>query len=263
MRSKRNSEAADHTRATKRNGGSHSRLDARPIILTFGLLIIAVICVGAGIVVHEFRQRDLNEEGRTLAAIDLLLVQETEHTLQSVDLVLVNISAKLRTDGVLTAAAFAAQGAIATHEMLKSRLIGIPQLDAISLISATGQLISFSRAFPAPNINVADRDYFRALKSEPSDTVFISTPVRNRDTGTWTIYVARRISGSSGAFLGLVLGAIDRHYFENLYKDLQIGPGGAVSLWRRDRTLLARYPNRTHPGHVVETEHIAKIVQSR
>lgn len=251
-------------RAVPGDGGSNSGLDVRPIILAFGLLIIALIGIGVGIAIHEFRRRDLNEQRRALSAIDLLLVQETEHTLQSVDLVLVNISEKLSADGAVTAASFdATQKGSATYEMLKSRLIGIPQLDAISLVSATGKVINFSRSFPTPDINVTDRDYFRALKNMPSKTAFISAPVHNRDTGTWTIYLARRVSTSSGAFVGLVIGAIDLRYFESLYKDLQIGRGGAVSLWRLDGTLLARYPGgASDTGHTFAKEHIAKIAQS-
>ena len=250
--------------AVESDGGSNSGLDVRPIILVFGLLIIALIGIGVGIAIHEFRRRDLNEQRRALAAIDLLLVQETEHTLQSVDLVLVNISEKLSADGVLTAASFdTTQRGSATYEMLKSRLIGIPQLDAISLISATGKVVNFSRSFPTPDISVSDRDYFRALKSRPSNRAFISAPVRNRDTGNWTIYLARRVSTSSGAFVGLVIGAIDLHYFENLYKDLEIGQGGSVSLWRLDGTLLARYPGgASGAGVAFAKEHIAKIAQS-
>ena len=247
----------------KRNDGSGSGLDAKPIILTLGILIIALICIGVALAIHELRLRDLNEERRTLTAIDLLLVEETEHTLQSVDLVLVNVAEKLIADDLTTAKQFAAREADRpTYEMLKSRLIGIPQLDAVSLISAKGQLVNFSRSFPTPDVNVADRDYFQALKDKPSTRPFISQPVQSRNTGSWTVYLARRVTGSSGEFLGLVIGAIDLTYFENLYKTLQIGPGGAVSLWRADGTLLARYPSRPDIGHVFKTAHLAEVTQS-
>jgi signal transduction histidine kinase/CheY-like chemotaxis protein len=242
---------SDHDAAPKQNGGSSSGFDARPIILTLGILIIALICIGVTLVIYELRQRDLNEERRTLTAIDFLLVQETEHTLQSVDLILVNVAEKLAADGVTTAAELAeTQAGRSTYEMLKSRLIGIPQLDALSLVSDEGKIVNFSRSFPAPDIDVADRDFFQVQRAAPRNQLFVSQPFQSRATGRWSVYLARRINGPSGKFLGLVLGVIDLTYFENLYKTLQLGTGGSVSLWRSDGTLLVGYPNRSDIGQI-------------
>ena len=233
------------------------------LLFIFGILIILLVCAGAGLAIHELRLRDLNEERRTLTVIDRLLVEETEHTLQSVDLVLVNVAEKLIADNLTTPQQFAArESGRATYEMLKSRIIGIPQLDVVALVGADGRIVNFSRSFPTLDINVADRDYFQALKDTPSDRAFISQPVQNRATGAWTTYLARRVTSPSGQFLGLVIGGMELAYFENLYKTLQIGKGGAASLWRTDGTLLARYPNRPEIGHIFKTPHLAGAHQT-
>ncbi|MEI6159147.1 MAG: ATP-binding protein, partial [Roseococcus sp.] len=104
-------------------------------------------------------------------------------------------------------------------------------------------LINFSRYWPIPRVNVADRDYFKALRSDPNLHRFISEPVPNRGTGTLTIYMARRVSGPNGEFLGLILGAVEMTYFQNLYASLVQGAGRTIALFRTDGTLLARYPD--------------------
>ncbi len=223
-------------------------LDAKRIILTVGFLIMALIILGVGLTIHELRQRDMNEERRTLAAIDILLVQETEHALQSVDLVLINIADKLNADNLSSPRQFAARESDrTTFDMLKTRIIGVPQLTVVSLIGADGKLVNYSRGFPPADFQVTDRDYFKTLKDSPHEKVFISEPVQNRATGEWTIYLARRVTSASGRFLGLVIGGIDLDYFENLYRTLQLGPAGAISLWRSDGTLLARFPVEQGP----------------
>ncbi|MHB8886284.1 MAG: hybrid sensor histidine kinase/response regulator [Methylovirgula sp.] len=246
-----------------RKGVPGARLDARAMILVLGLSIIVLVCIGVAFAIYELRRRDLNEEQRTLTAIDLLLVQETEHTLQSVDLVLVNVAEKLIADDLTTAKQFAAKESDrVTFEMLKSRIIGIPQLDVVCLIGADGQVINSSRSYPPTNFTVVDHDYFQVLAHTPSDQAFVSQPVRNHVTGRWTLYLARRVNNASGKFLGLVIGGIDLAYFENLYKTLQIGRGGTVSLWRADGTLLARYPEHPGIGHIFKRAHLARADQS-
>jgi signal transduction histidine kinase len=208
-----------------------------------GLITIGAILGAALGATLELRYRDIADAKRELTSLDLLLVEETSRSLQSVELVLRSVQAKLAADGVTDAETYARKEAgHETYEFLQSRIAGIPQLDALTLIAADGHLVNFSRYYPIPEVNVADRDYFLALRDEATDKPFISEPVENRGTGTWTVYLAHRVTGKDGAFLGLILGAIDLGHFENLYRSLQLGDGGGVSLWRRDGMLLARYP---------------------
>ena len=88
------------------------------------------------------------------------------------------------------------------HFQLQDKIRDLPQIDALSLIDRDGNVLNFSRSWPTPVINVADRDYFVAHRDNPDLGPFISAPVRNRGTGTWTIYLARRVSDANGDFAG-------------------------------------------------------------
>jgi 3-mercaptopyruvate sulfurtransferase SseA len=53
---------------------------------------------------------------------------------------------------------------------------------------------------------------------------------------------AGTLSAADGTFVGLVLGAVETRYFTEFYRAIQLGRANAISLFRSDGTLLARFP---------------------
>jgi signal transduction histidine kinase/ActR/RegA family two-component response regulator len=212
-------------------------------LAALGVLAVATVAAVTALIVFELRIKEIDDGKRELTTLDVLLAEQTERALQSVDLILDSVIDDLRNQGVVTAAEFArAASGRGTHALLHAKTAGVPQLESVSLIAADGTLVNTSRAFPFLAVNVADRDYFKAMRDAPMERSYLSEPVKSRAGGNWTIYLARRANGPDGAFLGLVLGAIKLDYFQELYRSLQIGEGSSVSLWRRDGALLARHP---------------------
>ncbi|GGF15605.1 hypothetical protein GCM10011611_21760 [Aliidongia dinghuensis] len=229
--------------------------ESRPTrrLVVGGVLSAALVLAVTVFVILETRAKEIADAKRELMTLNLSLAEQTARAIQGVDLVLDSVIDQVKADGIETADDFQRLYAGAeTHRLLRSRVADVPQLDAVAMIASDGHLINFSRYYPIPTINVADRDYFSALGNMPTTRAYISEPVENRGTGTWTLYVARRVNGPSGEFVGLVLGAVDLRYFENLYHGLELGPGSGISLWRRDGTLLARYPSIEGVGRVFQ-----------
>jgi signal transduction histidine kinase/CheY-like chemotaxis protein len=220
----------------------------KPFVIWFGVLLIVLICIGAALAAYELRLRDISEAKRELRGLDILLVEETERSVQSVDLVLRSLQEKVAADGIVTPEAFS-RNLVGREmsEMLKARVTGIPQLDDVAFVSTDGRLINMSRDFPAPDVNLSDREYFLALKDQPADFAFLSAPLHSRTIGRLSLYLARRVSGPSGEFVGVVVARLDLAYFQNLFKALQGGKGDGVSLWRRDGTLIVYSPTLTDP----------------
>ncbi len=238
-----------------------SLLKPKPIIIGVGVLIMLLVCVVAGLTVRELRLRDMNDERHELAALDLLLAEETERTLQSVDLVLTSLQQDLALDGVTTPQEFTrVESDVTTYALLKSRIVGIPQLASVNMVGFDGRLVNSSTQNPAPDVSVAGSDYYGALRDSRGSGPYLSEPVQTGNR-TWVIYLARRIESPSGRFLGIVAAAIDLGYFENLYRALDIGGHGAVSLWRSDAMLLARYPTLAGVGHVFHIESFSGILR--
>ncbi len=103
-------------------------------------------------------------------------------------------------------------------------------------------MVNISRSYPPPQINVADREYFRHHQNDRSSLPFIGAPIVNRVNNEWTFTLTRRWEGPNGEFKGVAMGTLQIEYFEGLYSGLQLGNGLAVALARRDGILLARYP---------------------
>ncbi len=218
---------------------------SRPLrlLLLIGGLSVAVLLAATVHYIGSMHEREMEGAERELSTLNLSLAEQTTRAMQSVDLVLATIIDQMKSEGIATPGDYVRRmGGRDTHQMLRARISGLPQLDAVTMIAADGHLINFSRYYPIPPVNVADRDYFAYLRDHDTAEPFISEPVQNRGNGSWTIYLARRISGPDGSFVGLVLGAIELSYFERLYKALQPDGDGSISLWRRDGILLARYP---------------------
>ncbi len=208
-----------------------------------GALVCGLVAGGAALLLRDLREHDLADARRELATLNAVLAEETTRTFQGVDLVLKSVLEGLQAEGIDTGEDLARiKGDQATSLDLKAKAAGLPQLDAVTIISADGRLVNFSRFWPIPAVNVSDRDYFAHLRDRTDATPFLSEPIENRGTGTWTIYLARRIAGPDGAFIGIVLGAIDLAYFDRFYRSLDLGAQSAISLWRRDGMLLTREP---------------------
>ncbi|MDU2926371.1 hybrid sensor histidine kinase/response regulator, partial [Bradyrhizobium sp.] len=135
-----------------------------------------------------------------------------------------------------------------THLLLKEKIAGLPQIDAVTLIDAQGRLLNFSRYWPIPDVNISDRDYFKALKGDSALRSYVSTPVQNRGDGTWNIYFARRLDDGKGEFMGLLLGAMSVPYLENFFGSTALGLDASVSMIREDGILLAHFPPTSEIG---------------
>ncbi len=221
-------------------------LHPRRLLVLIGGLLIAALIVAASVTIWTTREKELRASERELTRLSLTLAEQTARTLQGVDLILLGLTDWIKMDGIATPDDFRRLlGTKEVNEMLAAKVHDVPQIDAISIIDDRGDLVNFSRFWPVPQINVSDRDYFVAHRDVRGLGPFISQPVRNRGTGTWTIYLARRVSGPNGEFLGLILGAMETRSFEEFYRAVSPGSEGTISLFRRDGTLLARHPDST------------------
>ena len=219
-------------------GGSARR--ATRLIGSVLIALLAATTLASGWILHERAIEDWRKE---LGNLSLVLAEHAAQTMASAYLVLNSIddiveSAGIRDQqGLLTA--FRNQQ---TQQMMRDRISGSPQIDVASIVAANGDVVTFTRAYPAPAINLADRDYFEHHRSSADRAVFFSQVVQNRGNGKWTFYISRRINGADGQFLGVVLVGISSNFFGDFFKNVSLGQHASVSLYRRDYTLLARWP---------------------
>ncbi len=178
----------------------------------------------------------------------LTVAQAVNQSMVSSDLILASINDSVSENGLSTPEGVRqALDTVATFDMLRARMAIAPQVDVTTIVALNGDVINFSRSFPPPPINLADRDYFRALVDDDSLDVFLGVPVRNRGTGTSTFYLARKLRGSDGRMLGVLLSGIHTSYFADYFERVALANGSTVSLFRKDGVLMARHPGREDP----------------
>ena len=217
----------------------------RPVryLILCGALLIAAIVVGTAIMVDNLRDRALFGSERELKNTALILAEQIDRTFQAVDLVQISVIERIQSLGITSSDDYARRiSSEDMHEMLKASTSGLVQIYAISVINADGRLLNFSRFWPVPDISVADREFFLALKSDPQLTSFVSLPAQNRTDRAWTMFLTRKVRGPNGEFLGLVLGAVELSYFEKLFASVSLGEGSSITLFRGDGALLTRFP---------------------
>jgi diguanylate cyclase (GGDEF)-like protein len=217
----------------------------RPIryLILCGVALIAAIVVGTAIMASNLRDRALFDSERELKNTALILAEQIDRSFQAVDLVQSSVIEKIQALGITSSEDYARRmSGQDVHLMLKASTSGVVQAYAISLINSDGHLINFSRFWPGPELSIADRIFFKAIKSDPRVTSYISESAHNRTDGARTLFLARRVAAANGEFLGLVLGAVELSYFDKLFASIALGEGSSIALYRGDGVLLTRFP---------------------
>ncbi|WP_031335953.1 hybrid sensor histidine kinase/response regulator [Rhodopseudomonas sp. B29] len=220
------------------------------VALRLTSIALVVTIIGTNLFfLSNLRESTLRTAEINLDRYNLTLAEEADRSFKSLDLVLSSVGDYLARKGVTDGPSYRrVMSDRDTHLMLKEKISGLPQVDAVTMIDPAGKLVNFSRYWPIPDVDVSDRDYFKALSSDPNLESYISIPVRNRGSGTWNIYLARRLNDPDGKFMGLLLGAISLQYFENFFAATALDTGMEVALVRDDDALLASYPHSPNLG---------------
>jgi hypothetical protein len=217
------------------------------------ILILLLLLTDVAVITH-LRQQELRNGEDQLKSLSLILAEQAERSFESVDLVLSSVAAMLAAEGVIDDASLAQKmTGHDVHLLLREKIGGLPQLAAVILFDADGKTINSSRTWPTPAIDISDRGYFQILKGDPGLKDYVTEPLQNRDTGTWTIYLVHQVRGANGEFLGLILGAMEMRYFEDFYRAISLGKGASVQLQRLDGVMLARFPQSGVIGKVFAT----------
>src|SRR6185503_6123342 len=189
----------------------------QPYLQPVNYLLVGAALLICGILVGSERE---------LKNTVLILSEQLDRSFQAIELV--QRSVIDRIGGVRSSADFTVRlDGDDVHAMLQDKVSGLAQVDAIGLVNADGILINASRdKHPPHGVSVADRDYFRTLKSNPQLDYVVSVPESNRANGAWTIYLARRITTADGRFAGIIIGAVQLDYFEKLFGAIALGSTG-------------------------------------
>ena len=210
---------------------------AQASILLSAILICVVFLAFDVAIALRSRAVEQGEGMTSVHNLTLALAQHAERTLQTADLVLAGLGQRIADDGGSPGFTEHLNG------ILAARIQQTPQIRELVLIGPTGHWQASSLPETRTDIDNSDRDYFIRLRDTPNAGTYISEPIVSRATGKLTIIMAHRITAAAdGHFLGVLLAAIDGDYFQNFYKNFDIGAEGTIALIRLDGVALIRHP---------------------
>lgn len=130
------------------------------------------------------------------------------------------------------------------HSVLYDRAATAKYLGSIVVLNEYGIIVDDGGDVALPPGNLANCEFFRVHQVNPSLGLFISAPFRRHVTGNndLVIGMSRRFDHPDGSFAGVVVGMLRLDYFKDLFSTLQLGDRGALGLFRKDGTVMARKP---------------------
>ncbi len=216
---------------------------SRILAVAVALMIGAAAAIGLTLV--KLRNDAIDQAKEGAGNVATVLARQTSYAAQTIDLMLEEISARIADQASRKSEDFTALlGRRDMHDYLVARLAKIPQADVITIVDRNGILVASTRDFPAPRVDISDRDHFQHFASTSDSSVFLAEPVFSRVTGTWTMFFARRLEATDGTFLGEALIGARPAQFMPLYDAIGSIPGASALLLRRDGTVYLRHPDQ-------------------
>lgn len=215
---------------------NRSRISASGVARIFVVsvcLVIVVLEVWSGLREHDV---ELTESTRATSNVAMALAQHADQTFNEVDIVLLGLLERLEKDGN------SKSGLARTHDLMVSRVGGLPQLAGLFVYDDQGNWVVNSQPTLEKRFNNSDRDYFIYHRLHRVEKPFIGKPIKSKSTGQWILTISRRINKIDGSFGGVVLGTIDLSFFQRFYAQFDIGKNGAIMLGSLDGTVLHRRP---------------------
>ncbi|HTT81593.1 MAG TPA: cache domain-containing protein, partial [Stellaceae bacterium] len=205
-----------------------------------GFALIGVMLFGAGFRSWCTREDAFASYRRESTNLAIALAAQAARSVQAVDMVVSETQREAVAAGIddkqVRRQAVAGEE---LHRFLARQLKNLPQANAIGVVAADGTLINGSSPWPVPLLHFANKAWFARLRDDPDVGLLLTHPVRIPHTGAASFFLARRIAGPYGAFLGAVVAGIEAGYFEHFYQEITLQHGESIGIYDRDGTLIA------------------------
>ena len=222
--------------------GNQLSLSARRIIIIIGFGLFALLGIAtwvSSIILYDWAIEDWKSDA---ADLSLAASESAAQTIASAQLVLEDLS-NAANNSTESAASFRNNlSTLQTTKIMRDKISGLPQIVGTAMISADGNVIALTQAFPAPSINVTDRDYYQHHLNHNNTATFFSNPVRNRADNTWTFYMSRRINTPTGELAGIALVGISCDFFSNFFKSIGLRKNYVITITNQNDQILAAWP---------------------
>ncbi len=214
----------------------------RSAVLGAAALLLAVAWAAVGAFLWLTHDDALRAEQRQNTNLARALEEQTLRVLAITDQATIRVRDTVAAGGTPDLSRYANETGLAPGILVQ-----------LSLIDAAGHFMASNLdpdgAKTGP-VDLSSREHVRAHLAPATlpavdrlpqpDALFIGKPVLGKVSKRWTIQISRRIVGRDGSLAGVVVASLDPAYFEDVYRRVQLGHGGGVTLVGSDRSIRAR-----------------------
>lgn len=209
---------------------------ARASVWTSCAIALAMYVVG-GIVIDQSRVDAWQRATDAARNLAMALARDTENRFQLSDEALKHIDARMKVTALQQLPDDVRHLVLFGDETTGSGI------GATLILDRSGNVVDKSDGMPLGHYNFADRDYFQVWKGNRPQGLYVSRVYRSRLAGgAPSIALSRRLTSADGKFIGVAMIPVRLAYFERLFKDINLGEAGAVTLLAADGTILVRKP---------------------
>jgi signal transduction histidine kinase/CheY-like chemotaxis protein/HPt (histidine-containing phosphotransfer) domain-containing protein len=214
----------------------------RALTATFVCLILLVLAATA-LAMWEGRRSAIHEYEDREVRLGVVLAEQAQRALQAADVVIEATVDQIQANGIDTADDLRrVMASEAVHTELAQRLRNLPQLEALTIQDSNGRAVNTSRFWPSAGRDLSPGDVFRHFRGQSDNGPYLSIPENGRLSGDWTFFLARRIVGRDGQFVGIAAGTIALKYFADLFDGVDRDNSVLITLLRRDGTIVVLHP---------------------
>lgn len=119
----------------------------------------------------------------------------------------------------------------------------LPEAEGWTISDVEGNVLFHAGEREPRSFSVADREYFRDLKSGRAAGLLISKPITSQLTGNQVLIFARALSDAQGSFSGVLVVALPLNSLKQMLSGFELGKRGVIFLRDADLGLIARIAN--------------------
>src|SRR5579863_9881895 len=178
----------------------HAR--ARSFLIAGGMILGLTFAIAIAVIIYVQIQPVIDDAVREMRNDALLLAEEEDRLLQSIDGVQLSLIQAMREAGIDTPEEFRRRmGTESEYRNLRSRIQALPAAVSLSLCDDQTVLLNVSSAWPTPPVDDVDHAFLQTLTAGNDAGPIISTPWRSKVTGEWMMFVGRRFEATGGRLI--------------------------------------------------------------
>ena len=206
-----------------------------------GILYVGTIFVVLGVAILSLLTL-WNLRNEALARVSTITQNLSKSTEQSVEAMIENVDQALQVtvDEITRQFSSGHPNEASINGFLVRQQEIFPQLDLLRATNPQGETIYGKGVDPTQKASLAQRDYYKRLRDDPTLGMVISEPIIGKISQKWIWLMARRLNSPDGSFAGLAYGSIFIEDLVQQFQAINMNPGSTISLRDENMTLVAR-----------------------